>query len=222
MSQYFSVHPTHPQRRLLGQAVDIVRGGGVIVYPTDSTYALACHIGDKAALDRIRTIRRLDKLHHFTLVCRDLSELSLYAQVDNTSFRILKRFTPGPFTFLLQASREVPRRLVHPKRRTIGIRVPDHVIAQGLLEVLGEPLMSTSLILPGAAVPLTDPHEFRGQLEREVDLIIDGGATPHGLESTIVGLAEAMPTLLRPGAIARAEIEAVCGGLGVASDREDL
>ena len=154
MSQYFAVHLTHPQRRLLVQAADIVRGGGVIVYPTDSTYALGCHIGDKAALDRIRAIRRLDKLHHFTLVCRDLSELSIYAQVDNTSYRTLKHFTPGPFTFLLKASREVPRRLVHPKRRTIGIRVPQHAIAQGLLDALGEPMMSTSLILPGATEAL--------------------------------------------------------------------
>jgi tRNA threonylcarbamoyl adenosine modification protein (Sua5/YciO/YrdC/YwlC family) len=198
VSQYFSVHPTHPQRRLLVQAADIVRGGGVIVYPTDSTYALGCHIGDKAALDRIREIRRLDMLHHFTLVCRDLSELSIYARVDNTSFRILKHYTPGPFTFLLQASREVPRRLVHPKRRTIGIRVPDHVIAQGLLEALGEPMMSTSLILPDADEALTDPQEIRDALERRVDLIIDGGAC--GMTATtVVDLTETPPVVIRPG-----------------------
>ena len=198
MSQYFAVHLTHPQRRLLVQAADIVRGGGVIVYPTDSTYALGCHIGDKAALDRIRAIRRLDKLHHFTLVCRDLSELSIYAQVDNTSYRILKHFTPGPFTFLLKASREVPRRLVHPKRRTIGIRVPQHAIAQGLLDALGEPMMSTSLILPGAAEALTDPQEFRRQLESQVDLIIDGGSC--GLTATtVVDLTELPPVVVRPG-----------------------
>jgi tRNA threonylcarbamoyl adenosine modification protein (Sua5/YciO/YrdC/YwlC family) len=198
VSQYFAVHLTHPQRRLLVQAADIVRGGGVIVYPTDSTYALGCHIGDKTALDRIRAIRRLDKLHHFTLVCRDLSELSIYAQVDNTSYRTLKHFTPGPFTFLLKASREVPRRLVHPKRRTIGIRVPQHAIAQGLLDALGEPMMSTSLILPGAAEALSDPQEFRRQLESQVDLIIDGGSC--GLTATtVVDLTELPPVVVRPG-----------------------
>jgi tRNA threonylcarbamoyl adenosine modification protein (Sua5/YciO/YrdC/YwlC family) len=198
VTQYFSVHPTHPQRRLLAQAADIVRSGGVIVYPTDSTYALGCHIGDKDALDRIRAIRRLDTLHHFTLVCRDLSELSNFARVDNTSYRILKHYTPGPFTFLLHASREVPRRLVHPKRRTIGIRVPNHVIAQELLEVLAEPLMSTSLILPGTALPLTDPEEIRDRLDHQVDLIIDGGAC--GLTATtVVDLTETPPVVVRPG-----------------------
>jgi tRNA threonylcarbamoyl adenosine modification protein (Sua5/YciO/YrdC/YwlC family) len=198
VSQYFSVHQTHPQRRLLAQAADIVRGGGVIVYPTDSTYALGCHIGDKTALDRIRAIRRLDKLHHFTLVCRDLSELSIYARVENTSYRILKHYTPGAFTFLLHASREVPKRLVHPKRRSIGIRVPDHVIAQGLLEALGEPIMSTSLILPDASEALTDPEEFRAELERRVDLIIDGGSC--GLTATtVVDLTEMPPVVVRPG-----------------------
>ena len=198
MSQYFSVHPTHPQRRLLIQAAEIVRGGGVIVYPTDSTYALGCHIGDKQALDRIRAIRRLDKLHHFTLVCRDLSELSIYARVDNSSYRILKRYTPGPFTFLLQASREVPRRLVHPKRRSIGLRVPDHAIAQGLLEALGEPLMSTSLILPGSSDALAEPEDIRSALERQVDLIIDGGAC--GLTATtVVDLTVVPPVVTRPG-----------------------
>ena len=198
MTQYFSVHPTHPQRRLLAQAADIVRNGGVIVYPTDSTYALGCHIGDKDALDRIRVIRRLDTLHHFTLVCRDLSELSIFARVDNTSYRILKHYTPGPFTFLLHASREVPRRLVHPKRRTIGIRVPDHVIAQALLGVLAEPMMSTSLILPGVALPLTDPEEIRDRLDHQVDLIIDGGAC--GLTATtVVDLTETPPVVVRPG-----------------------
>jgi tRNA threonylcarbamoyl adenosine modification protein (Sua5/YciO/YrdC/YwlC family) len=198
VSQYFTVHPANPQRRLLVQAAEIIRGGGVIVYPTDSTYALGCHIGDKDALDRIRAIRRLDKLHHFTLVCRDLSELSIYARVDNTSFRILKHYTPGPFTFLLQASREVPRRLVHPKRRSIGIRVPDHAIAQGLLEVLGEPMMSTSLILPGDTEALTDPEEFRRNLGNQVDLIIDGGAC--GLvATTVVDLTVTPPVVVRPG-----------------------
>jgi tRNA threonylcarbamoyl adenosine modification protein (Sua5/YciO/YrdC/YwlC family) len=198
MSQYFAIHSTHPQRRLLAHAADIVRDGGVIVYPTDSTYALGCHIGDKTALDRIRAIRRLDKLHHFTLVCRDLKELSIYARVDNSNFRILKHYTPGPFTFLLQASREVPRRLVHPKRRTIGIRVPDHVVAQGLLEALGEPMMSTSLILPDAQNAMSDPHEIRGALEKRVELIVDGGAC--GLTATtVVDLTEAPPVVIRPG-----------------------
>jgi tRNA threonylcarbamoyl adenosine modification protein (Sua5/YciO/YrdC/YwlC family) len=198
VSQYFVVHPTHPQKRLLTQAADIVRDGGVIVYPTDSTYALGCHIGDKQALDRIRAIRRLDKLHHFTLVCRDLSELSIYARVDNTSYRILKHYTPGPFTFLLQASREVPRRLVHPKRRSIGIRVPDHTIAQALLETLGEPLMSTSLILPNDAEPLSDPQDIRARLQTQVELIIDGGSG--GLTATtVVDLTESPPQVVRAG-----------------------
>jgi tRNA threonylcarbamoyl adenosine modification protein (Sua5/YciO/YrdC/YwlC family) len=198
VSQFFSIHPMNPQRRLLNQAAEILRAGGVIVYPTDSTYALGCRIGDKAAVDRIRAIRRLDALHHFTLVCRDLSELSHYARVDTTSFRILKRFTPGPFTFLLQATREVPRRLVHPKRRTIGIRVPDHTVTQGLLEVLNEPLMSTSLILPGETVPLSEPEDFRARLERLVDLIIDGGAG--GLiPTTVVDLTDATPQVTRQG-----------------------
>ena len=198
MSQYFVVHPTHPQKRLLAQAADIVRDGGVIVYPTDSTYALGCHIGDKQALDRIRAVRRLDKLHHFTLVCRDLKELSIYARVDNTSYRILKHYTPGPFTFLLHASREVPRRLVHPKRRSIGIRVPDHAIAQALLEALGEPLMSTSLILPNDAEALSDPIDIRERLAPRVDLIIDGGSG--GLTATtVVDLTVSPPEVVRQG-----------------------
>lgn len=198
MSQFFSIHPTHPQRRLLTQAAEILRAGGIVVYPTDSTYALACRIGEKDGLDRIRALRQLDTLHHFTLVCRDLSELSNYARVDNTSFRILKRYTPGPFTFLLRASREVPRRLVHPKRKTIGLRVPEHVIAQALLETLGEPLMSTSLILPDDPVPLSEPEIFRSRLERTVDLIIDGGAGGV-LPTTVVDLTEAVPVLVRQG-----------------------
>jgi tRNA threonylcarbamoyl adenosine modification protein (Sua5/YciO/YrdC/YwlC family) len=198
VSQYFVVHPTHPQKRLLAQAADIVRDGGVIVYPTDSTYALGCHIGDKHALDRIRAIRRLDKLHHFTLVCRDLKELSIYARVDNTSYRILKHYTPGPFTFLLHASREVPRRLVHPKRRSIGIRVPDHAIAQALLEALGEPLMSTSLILPNDQEALSDPNDIRERLASQVELIIDGGSG--GLTATsVVDLTVSPPEVVRQG-----------------------
>jgi tRNA threonylcarbamoyl adenosine modification protein (Sua5/YciO/YrdC/YwlC family) len=198
VSQFFSIHPTHPQRRLLNQAAEILRAGGIVVYPTDSTYALGCRIGDKDGLDRIRSIRRLDPLHHFTLVCRDLSELSTYARVDNVSFRILKRYTPGPFTFLLEATREVPRRLVHPKRRTIGLRVPDHVVALALLEALGEPLMSTSLILPGEDVPLSEPEEIRERLERRVDLVVDSGAC--GLvPTTVVDLTAATPQVVRQG-----------------------
>jgi len=199
MSQFFAIHPTHPQGRLLAQAADIVRAGGVVVYPTDSTYALGCRIGDKGAVDRIRAIRRLDDRHHFTLVCRDLSELAIYARVDNTSFRILKRHTPGPYTFLLPATRDVPRRLMHPKRRTIGIRVPDHTIAQALLAALGEPLMSTSLILPGAAGPLTDPFEMREQLEHLVDLVIEGGQGGQ-VATTVVDLTGATAVVVRPGA----------------------
>ena len=198
MSQFFAIHPTHPQKRLLNQAAEILRSGGVIVYPTDSTYALGCRIGDKAGLDRIRMIRQLDPLHHFTLVCRDLSELSIYARVDNTQYRILKHYTPGPFTFLLKATREVPRRLVHPKRRTIGLRVPDHPIARGLLDALNEPLMSTSLIMPGDGVPLSEPEDFRARLEKRVDLIVDGGAG--GLvPTTVVDLTDAEPRLIRQG-----------------------
>jgi tRNA threonylcarbamoyl adenosine modification protein (Sua5/YciO/YrdC/YwlC family) len=198
MTQFFQIHPTHPQVRLLNQAAEIARGGGVIVYPTDSTYALGCQIGDKSALERIRRLRQLDKHHHFTLVCRDLSELGNYARVDNTNFRILKRYTPGPFTFLLPASREVPRRLVHPRRRTIGLRVPDHAVAQGLLEALGEPLMSTSLILPGAPDALTDVDDIRERLRGQVELIIDGGACGI-VATTVVDLTGPVPEVVRPG-----------------------
>jgi tRNA threonylcarbamoyl adenosine modification protein (Sua5/YciO/YrdC/YwlC family) len=198
VSQFFAIHPTHPQKRLLNHAAEILRGGGVIVYPTDSTYAFGCRIGDKAGLDRIRAIRRLDPLHHFTLVCRDLSELSNYARVDNPQFRVLKHYTPGPFTFLLKASREVPRRLVHPKRRTIGLRVPDHPVASGLLEALNEPVMSTSLILPGDTVALSEPEDFRARLEKVVDLIVDGGAG--GLvATTVVDLTDDTPRVTRQG-----------------------
>ncbi len=175
MSQYFTVHPTHPQQRLLKQAAEIISRGGLVVYPTDTTYALGCHIGDKTALERIRQIRRLDKHHDLTLVCRDLSELGTYARVDNAAYRILKRLTPGPFTFLLPATREVPRRLVHPKKKTIGLRVPDNPIALGLLEVLGEPMMTTTMRLPDDELPLLDPEEIRERLEHVVDLVIDGG-----------------------------------------------
>ena len=198
MTDLLSIHPRNPQRRLLVQGAALIRAGGVVAYPTDSTYALGCHIGDKGALERVRAIRRLERRHLFTLVCRDLSEISSYARVNNSSYRILKRYTPGPFTFLLTATREVPRRLTHPKRRTIGLRVPDHAVALGLLEELGEPLMSTSLILPGDPRPLSDAEEIGRRLRGVVDLVIDSG--PCGLEpTTVVDLTQELPAVVRPG-----------------------
>ena len=184
--------------RLIKQAVSIVRRGGVIVYPTDSSYALACHIGDKAALARIRKIRRLEEKHHFTLMCRDLSDLGLFAQVDNNVFRLLKRLIPGPYTFLLQATREVPRRLQHPKKKSIGLRVPSNRIALALLEELGEPLMSTSLLMPSDDYPMQNPDEIRDRLEHQVDLIIHGGVG--GIEpTTVIDLVDSVPELVREG-----------------------
>jgi tRNA threonylcarbamoyl adenosine modification protein (Sua5/YciO/YrdC/YwlC family) len=198
MSQYFSIHPGNPQHRLIAQAADIVRRGGVIVYPTDSVYAIGCHIGDKQALERVRNIRRVDKNHNFTLLCRDLSELANYARVDNSDFRILKARTPGPFTFILPASSEVPKRLMHPKRKTVGIRVPDSPIAQALLDELGEPMMSVTLIMPGDEYPLADPYDIRQTLESHVDAIIDGGYC--GLEpTTVVDMTGDQPELRRQG-----------------------
>lgn len=198
MSQFFQIHPENPQARLIRQAVDIIRAGGVVVYPTDSSYAVGCHIGDKSAVDRIRSLRRLDDKHNFTLVCSDLSQLGLFAKVDTAAFRLLKAHTPGPYTFILSATREVPRMLMHPKRRTIGLRVPQHPIAQALLAELGEPLMSVTLILPGESLPLSDPYEIREQIEHQVDLIIDGGYG--GLEaSTVVNLTEGEPQVTRVG-----------------------
>ena len=175
MSQYLVVHPTHPQPRLVNRAAEIVHNGGVIVYPTDSTYALGCRLGDKDAADRIRALRQLPRDHYLTLVCRDLSELASYARVDNTSYRIVKRHLPGPMTFVLTATREMPRRLVHRQRRTIGLRVPDNVIAQAILAALGEPVMSTTALLPGDSLPLTDMELERERLEHAVDVIVDGG-----------------------------------------------
>ena len=198
MSQFFQIHPDNPQARLVRQAVDIIRQGGVVVYPTDSAYALGCHIGDKGALDRIRRIRKLDDRHNFTLVCRDLSEISTYARVDNRVYRLLRHRTPGPYTFILKASSEVPRRLLHPKRKTVGLRVPDNRIAAALLEDLGEPLMSVTLIMPGEDQPLIDPYDIRETLEHEVDLVIDGGYC--GMEATtVVDLADDLPIVLRAG-----------------------
>lgn len=199
MSQYIEIHPQNPQPRLIRQAVDIIQSGGVIAYPTDSSYALGCRIGEKNAVERIRRIRQLDDKHNFTLVCRDLSELGLYAKVDTSTFRLIKAHTPGPYTFILNATREVPRILLHPKRRTIGVRVPEHPITQALLEELGEPLMSVSLIMPGEKESLSDPFEMRDQLDHLVDLIIDGGMG--GLEpSTVVSLTDSEPEVLRVGA----------------------
>ncbi|MDN3610278.1 L-threonylcarbamoyladenylate synthase [Vibrio ostreicida] len=175
MSQFFYVHPENPQARLINQAVAIIRNGGVVIYPTDSGYALGCQLENKQALERICQIRRLDEKHNFTLLCRDLSELSIYARVDNTAFRLLKNNTPGPFTFIFKGTKEVPRRLMNAKRKTIGIRVPDNRIALDLLEALGEPLMSTSLILPGSDVTESDPEDIRDKLEHAVDCILNGG-----------------------------------------------
>ncbi|MFU8838804.1 MAG: L-threonylcarbamoyladenylate synthase [Thiohalomonadaceae bacterium] len=197
MSQFFQIHPDNPQKRLIDQAVAILREGGVIVYPTDSGYALGCQIGDKHALDRIRELRRLDDRHNFTLVCRDLSEISTYAKVDNTIYRLLKAYTPGPYTFILEATREVPRR-IQSRRKTIGMRVPDNAIVLALLEGLGEPIMSTTLILPGESLPECDPYEIRQSLEHHVDLVIDGGYG--SMEpSTVVDFTGEAPEVLRRG-----------------------
>jgi tRNA threonylcarbamoyl adenosine modification protein (Sua5/YciO/YrdC/YwlC family) len=198
MSQFFQLHPDNPQSRLVRQAVDIVRAGGVVVYPTDSAYALGCHLGDKAAMDRIRRIRRLDANHNFTLMCRDLSELASYAKVDNAAYRLLRNNTPGPYTFILEATSEVPKRLKHPKRKTIGLRVPENNIALALLADLDEPIMSVTLIMPDDEYPLIDPYEVRELLEHEVDLVIDGGYC--GLEpTTVIDLSQGVPALVRQG-----------------------
>ena len=198
MSQYFAVHPTHPQPRLIAQAATIIRDGGVIAYPTDSCYAIGCQIGDKEAMQRLRIIRKIDDKHHLTLMCRDLSEIATYAQVDNVQYRLLKKLTPGSYTFVLQASREVPRRLLHPRRKTIGMRVPEHAVAQALLAALGEPLLSATLILPGDAAPLNDAQEIRSRLEHAVDLVLDAGSC--GIDpTTMVDLTGAVPQLLRQG-----------------------
>jgi tRNA threonylcarbamoyl adenosine modification protein (Sua5/YciO/YrdC/YwlC family) len=198
MSQFFQIHPDNPQSRLIKQAVDIVRQGGVIAYPTDSAYALGCDIGNKTAADRIRQIRRLTDKHNFTLVCKDLGDISTYAKVDNSQYRQVKAHTPGPYTFILRATGEVPRRLMHPKRRQIGIRVPDNKIALALLEELGHPIMSTTLSLPGDDVPMTDPYDIRATLEHQLDLVIDGGFC--GFEATsVIDLSDEETVILRRG-----------------------
>jgi tRNA threonylcarbamoyl adenosine modification protein (Sua5/YciO/YrdC/YwlC family) len=175
MAQFFEIHPKSPQLRLIHRAVEIIRNGGVIVYPTDSSYAIACHIGDKQALDRIRRIRQLDDKHNFTLVCKDLAQVSMFTKIGNEAFRLIKALAPGAFTFILDATREVPRRLQHPKKKTVGIRIPNHPVAQLLVQELGEPLFSSTLMLPGEDAALTDPYEIRNRLEREIDLVIDAG-----------------------------------------------
>ena len=198
MAFLLSIHPVNPQPRLVRQAIASIRDGSVVVYPTDSSYALGCLIGDKEAMERIRRIRNADKNHNFTLVCRDLSEIARYARVDNTQYRTLRAFTPGPYTFLLEATREVPKRLQNPKRRTIGIRVPDNAIVRMLLAELGEPIMSSTLQLPGESMPMTDPQEIKERLEHAVDLVIDGG--PGGFEaSSVVDLSGPAPLVVRRG-----------------------
>ena len=184
MSQFYQIHPENPQARLIKHAAEIIESGGVIAYPTDSAYALGCHLGDKKASDKIRQIRKLTEKHNFTLVCRDLTDISTYAKVNNQQYRQIKAHTPGPYTFILDATTEVPRRLMNPKRRQIGIRIPDNLIALALLEELGQPIMSTTLILPGEDMPMTDPYEIRSLLEHTLDLVIDGGFC--GFEATSV------------------------------------
>ncbi len=198
MSQFFQIHPDNPQQRLVKQAAEILRSGGLAVIPTDCAYALACRVGDKNATERVSRLRELGPKHNFTLLCRDFSELSTYAKVDNSQFRLLKAHTPGAFTFILPATREVPRLLMHPKKRTIGIRVPDNAIAMALLEEMGEPLMTTSLIMPGDELPLSNPYDIRQTLEHAVDVVIDGGFC--GFEATtVIEMTEEVPELLRQG-----------------------
>ena len=198
MSQYFDIHPTHPQMRLIKQAVEIIHRGGLVVYPTDSSYALGCHIGDKNAMERLRRLRQIDEKHNLTLVCNDLSEIATYAKVSNQHYRMLKQLTPGPYTFILNATTEVPRRLMHPKRRTIGIRVVDHPVVHALLGELQQPIMSCTLILPGEELPVTDAEDIRDVLEHQVDLIIDGGHC--GIEpTTVINMKDDVPVLRRLG-----------------------
>lgn len=198
MSRLIVIHPDNPQPRLIAQVAECLSAGGVVVYPTDSSYALGCRIGDKDAMERIRRLRQLDSKHNFTLVCRDLSEISTYAMVDNAVYRLLRTYTPGPYTFILQATREVPRRLQHPKRKTIGIRVPDHKIPQAIIDVLGEPLLSSTMTLPGDEMVMTDPHEMQERLGKQVDLVIDGGYAGYEL-TTVVDLTGGTPEIVRVG-----------------------
>ena len=198
MSLYYKIHPVNPQLRLIRKAADLVRRGGVIVYPTDSTYALGCHIEDKGALDRIIRIRRLDAKHHFTLLCRDLSEVSIYARFDTPTYRLMKFYSPGPYTFILRATKDVPRRLLHPKQKTVGIRIPAHALALALLEFLEEPIMTTTLRLPDEPYPLNDIEQIQSRVGNNVDLVIDGG--PCGtVATTLVDLTGDAPVFLRQG-----------------------
>jgi tRNA threonylcarbamoyl adenosine modification protein (Sua5/YciO/YrdC/YwlC family) len=212
VAQYFEVHPANPQPRLLKHAAQILQAGGIAAIPTDSSYALVCHLDDKAAVERLRRIRGVDERHHLTLLCRDLSELASYARVDNRQYRLLKQATPGPYTFILEATREVPRRVSHPSRRTIGLRVPDHAVTHGLLEQLDEPLLATTLIPPGEREPLNDPAAIRARYEKQVQAIVDAGACAHA-PTTVIDLSGREPVLVRLG---RGDPAAL--GLTLASD----
>jgi tRNA threonylcarbamoyl adenosine modification protein (Sua5/YciO/YrdC/YwlC family) len=198
MTQFFQIHPDNPQLRLIKQAAQIIEGGGIVALPTDSCYVLSCRLDDKAAVERLRRIRQVDEKHHLTLMCRDLSEIATYAKVDNRQYRLLKAAAPGPYTFILEATKEVPRRLSHPSRKTIGLRVPENTIALALLEELGQPLIGTTLIMPGESDALTDPEDIRERLDRQVDLVIDGGACSFE-PTTVVDLTESEPALIRQG-----------------------
>ena len=198
MAQFFSLHPDQPQPRLVRQAAEIMRAGGLVAFPTDSAYALGGHTGDADLVQRIRRIRAVDDRHHFTLMCRDLSEIATYARVDNTQYRLLKATTPGPYTFILEGTKELPRRLLHPKRKTIGLRIPDHPVVEALLQELGEPILTSTLLLPGEDLPLTDPNEIRERLGKQVELIIEGGYC--GPEATtVIDLTSGAPSLIRAG-----------------------
>ncbi|MDH3986811.1 MAG: L-threonylcarbamoyladenylate synthase [Gammaproteobacteria bacterium] len=206
MSQFFEIHPDNPQARLIRHAVDIIRDGGIAAVPTDSSYAIICHLDDKSAVERVRRIRDLDKKHNFTLMCRDLSEIATYARVDNSAYRLLKAHTPGPYTFILRATAIVPRRLQHPKQKTIGIRVTDNLILEHLLAEYDQPVMSTTLIMPGNDYPETDAHDIREKLEHQLDLVVDGGHC--GVEpTTIVDLTDSVPCVVRKGRGATDDLE---------------
>lgn len=198
MAQFFSLHPEQPQPRLIRQAADILRNGGLMVFPTDSAYALGCLTGDASLLDRIRRIRGVDERHHFTLMCRDLSEIATYARVDNSQYRLLKAVTPGPYTFILEGTKELPRRVLHPKRKTIGLRIPEHAVVSALLAELDGPLLSSTLLLPGEEHPMSDPDQIRDRLGKQVDLVIEAGYC--GPEATtVIDLTSGVPELVRPG-----------------------
>jgi tRNA threonylcarbamoyl adenosine modification protein (Sua5/YciO/YrdC/YwlC family) len=198
MAQFFAIHPENPQLRLIHRTVEIVRQGGVIAYPTDSSYAIGCHIGDKQSMDRIRRIRQLDDKHNFTLVCKDLAQVSTFTKIGNDAYRMIKALTPGPFTFIMEATREVPRRLQHPRKKTIGVRIPDHPVAMLLVKELEEPLLSTSLILPGESDGLADPYEIRERLEHQLDLVIDAGIVEFA-ETTVIEFSNMGPAIIRQG-----------------------